>query len=61
MDDVEKLMSQICQLEKENDAKAKQVFREKLQTLEAKNDELIRNVQQADDEIQICEELTLFL
>ena len=27
--------------------------------LEAKNDELIRNVQQADDEIPICEELTL--
>ena len=51
MDDVEKLMSHICQLEKENDAKAKQeadfqlengVIREKLQTLDAKNDELIK-------------------
>ena len=52
MDDVEKLMSQIGQLEKENDAKAKQVFREKLQTLEAKNDELIKNVQKAEYEMK---------
>ena len=70
MDDLENLISEIGQLEKENEAKTKQladiqieneIMQEKLQTLEAKNDELIRNVQQADDEIQICEELTLFL
>ena len=68
MDDMEKLLSEIGQLEKENKAKAEQlagvqieneILEEKLQTLEAKNDELIRNVQQADDGIPISEELNL--
>ena len=67
-DNLEKLMSEIRQLEEENEAKVKQLadmqignemMKERLQTLEAKNAELIINVQKVDDEIPLSEELSL--
>ena len=68
IDDIEKLMSDIGQLEKENVVKAKQleeikdeneIIKEKLFSLEARNNELVNNVQKADDGISISEELSL--
>ena len=56
--DIEKLMSDIGHLEKENEVKAKQLeeiknenemIKEKLCSLQARNNELVNNVQKADD------------
>ena len=66
--DIEKLMSDIGHLEKENEVKAKQLeeiknenemIKEKLCSLQARNNELVNNVQKADDWISISEELSL--
>ena len=68
IDDIEKLMLDIGQLEKENEERAKQleeikdeneIIKDKLCSLEARNKELVNNVQKADDGISLIEELSL--